>query len=147
MSKIKSVSLILIILIAAGCSSISNVERADLTDNSTRQEYVNDHPEGLHNKNIVDGEITVGMNVYEVIASWGLPNVYMISSSNDKEFWVYYIAEESINGITVYTLSFEDQMLEGWDIDIKRFSGESMGLRQGVPSGLTVENPTKIKKR
>lgn len=147
MNKNYMICLIFILLFALGCSNISTVERAELTDSDSRDKYIKEHPGGLHNDHIVNGEITVGMSVYEVLASWGFPNVYMISDSEEKEYWIYYVAESSLHGVTIYTLAFSDQVLEGWDLDLKRFSGERVVYREGVPTKLTVIEQVGIEKR
>jgi hypothetical protein len=108
-----------------GCSCTSSVERENFTAPEARQEYITEHPAGSYNENIQEGEITRGMNVYEVIASWGLPNVYMLSKTGPEEYWVYYVEDEGVSAIIIYTLAFSDDILEDWEIDMKRFTGES----------------------
>ncbi|OQX85253.1 MAG: hypothetical protein B6D63_02695 [Candidatus Latescibacteria bacterium 4484_7] len=126
--KILSLPLIVLLLgLLVGCSQISNVERANLTNPGVREDFITHHPGCSHNENIKNGEIVRGMDIYEVLASWGLPNVYITSKNNNKkEYWVYYIGVENSNSILVYTLKFNDNVLEDWDIDQKRFVEQGM---------------------
>jgi len=121
---VKPTSLLLVSLFALsvlGCACLSTTERIDTTSLESREEYINHHPEGQYNDCIRNGEITKGMNIYEVIASWGLPNVYLVSRKEPTEHWIYYIEDNDTRSVMVYTLAFRDDMLAEWDIDMKRF--------------------------
>ena len=72
------------------------------------------------------------MDIYEVIASWGLPNVYLVSKEEPKEFWIYYVQDKESKSVLIYTLTFSDIYLEGWDIDQKRFDDYRIVSDMGV---------------
>lgn len=112
---------VLLLCIALGCSSVSRTEREYFTRPEAREQYIVDHPECAYRDQIKNGEIIRGMDIYEVIASWGLPNVYLVSEDRPKEHWIYYVQEESSKSVLIYTLTFDGEYLEGWDIDQKRF--------------------------
>jgi len=112
-----------------GCSCVSTIERADLTAAASRDEYVRLHPDGLHNGCIKNGEIVRGMSAREVIASWGLPNVYIAAKTTPAEQWIFYIKDHDSLSMLIYTLGFMDDTLQAWDIEQKRFVG------QGIVSG------------
>lgn len=102
------------------------VEREELVDLCEREDYVKKHPECRFGENILSGEIVRGMEGNEVMASWGLPNVYLLSKNGPNEYWVYYVHNEDSRSILIYTLTFNDKNnLADWDIDIKRFNGGS----------------------
>ncbi len=114
----------LVLLIDLGCACSSLVERESFVDLCAREEYIELNPDCRYNENIRDGEITRGMNGHEVIASWGLPNVYMISKKQAEEYWVYYVDNSASSSVLIYTLTFNyDNVLDDWDIDMKRFVG------------------------
>ena len=116
----------LILLIDMGCACSSLVERETFVDLCAREEYVDLNPDCKYNENIRGGEITRGMNGHEVIASWGLPNVYMISRKQKEEYWVYYVDDRASSSILIYTLTFNgENVLNDWDIDMKRFVGNT----------------------
>lgn len=120
--KITGILLTVVLLGAAiGCSSISHTEREYFTRPEAREQYIIDHPNCTHSDQIRNGEIIRGMDIYEVIASWGLPNVYLVSKEQPKEYWIYYVQEEASKAVLIYTLTFGGEHLEGWDIDQKRF--------------------------
>jgi len=109
-----------------GCSCVTKVERENFVDSSFRDDYTKLNPESPFCQNIKNGEITRGMNVQEVMASWGLPNVYLVSTKKSEEYWIYYIRNELSSSILIYTLVFaDDSKLSDWDIDMKRFIDNS----------------------
>ena len=109
-----------------GCSCMTKVERENFVDSGFRDEYTKLNPESPYCENIRNGEITRGMNVQEVIASWGLPNVYLVSAKKSEEYWIYYIRNELSSSVLIYTLVFsDDSKLSDWDIDMKRFIDNS----------------------
>lgn len=113
----------------SGCTCKSTVERANLVAADAREDYVRLHPDGIFNDLIREGEITHGMSVNEVIASWGMPNVYALSRSSPSEHWIYYIRDRESLSMLIYTLTFENDTLRVWDIDQKRLTG------QGIAAG------------
>ena len=118
-----------------GCSGVSRTEREFFTRPEAREQYIADHPDCAFGEHIRNGEITRGMDIYEVIASWGLPNVYLVSKEEPKEFWIYYVQDPDSKSVLIYTLTFGDVYLEGWNIDQKRYddyrvvSGASTGKK------------------
>jgi hypothetical protein len=112
---------VVLLCTAVGCSSISQTEREYFTRPEAREQYIIDHPDCAYGDQIRNGEIIRGMDIYEVIASWGLPNVYLVSEEAPKEYWIYYVQEGVSKAVLIYTLTFAEERLEGWDIDQKRF--------------------------
>jgi len=109
-----------------GCSCVSTVERANLTPAASREEYVKLHPEGVHNDCIRNGEIVRGMSAHEVIASWGLPDVYIMTKTTPAEQWIFYIKDRDSLSMLIYTLGFADDTLRAWDVEQKRFVGQGI---------------------
>jgi hypothetical protein len=139
----KYASLLLVALLICtlvGCSCISTTERENLTKLENREKYIEKNPDGLFNDCIRNGEIKKGMNIYEVIASWGLPNVYFSSEEEPKEFWVYYVQDTDTQSILIYTLAFDKDLLDGWDIDLKRFTGQGIAYDQDMPRTLPIKS-------
>jgi hypothetical protein len=121
-----------------GCSCVSTVERINRTPVESREEYVNTHPDCAFTESIRNGEIMRGMCGPEVIASWGLPNVYAVTRSSPTEQWIYYLKDRESLTMLIYTLTFADDTLQVWDIDQKRFVGQGIistgDLEEGAPS-------------
>ena len=114
------------ILTQLGCTGRAGVEKEYFISPEARQDYVIENPEGRFNENIENGEITRGMGYKDVIASWGLPNVYLHSTKAPREFWFYYVEDVNSASVLIYTLCFEEDILGDWDIDIKRFDGQGL---------------------
>jgi hypothetical protein len=129
---------------ASGCSCVSQMERANLTTAESRERYVSSNPGSQFKLNVANGEIVRGMSINDVVASWGLPNVYVVAKEKPREHWIYYMYEESTNSILEYTLSFSADTLEDWDVDQRRLSylgtvtqidqSRFMPLQPGEPS-------------
>ncbi|MCU0639916.1 MAG: hypothetical protein MUF59_08610, partial [Candidatus Krumholzibacteria bacterium] len=130
-----------------GCSCMTKVERENFVDSSYRDEYTKLNPESPFCQNIKNGEITRGMDVQEVIASWGLPNVYLVSAKKSEEYWIYYIRNELSSSVLIYTLVFsDDSKLSDWDIDMKRFIDNSYVYNpESLKESITVDR-TKLKR-
>jgi len=133
MSATTKVIAALLVLSMVGCSGISTVERAELTNLESREHYISSHPNSAYCENIRNGEIVRGMDIYEVIASWGLPNVYLVSRKKPHENWIYYVQDLDSRSILIYTLTFNDNLLEGWDIDMKRFVDQRVVYDSDMP--------------
>ncbi|HER44039.1 MAG TPA: hypothetical protein ENO08_06230 [Candidatus Eisenbacteria bacterium] len=138
----------LLFLSMIGCSGVSTVERAELTNVESREQFVASHPGGAYCENIRNGEIVRGMDIYEVIASWGLPNVYLVSPKQPQENWIYYVGDRDSHSILIYTLTFNDNLLEDWEIDMKRFVDQRVVYDSEMPLRLptrTISTGTKRK--
>jgi hypothetical protein len=128
-----------------GCSCTSTVERANFVAPETREDYIKLHPDGPFNDLIREGEITRGMSVHEVIASWGMPHVYAVSRALPAEHWIYYIRDREALSMLIYTLTFENDTLRIWDIDQKRFTGQGIASKYEPPPDLPqpAKDPTR----
>ncbi len=114
------------LLVWSGCSCKSATERASLVASDSRDDYVDLHPDCRFGDLIREGEIARGMKVEEVIAAWGMPNVYAVSKKSPAEHWIYYIRDREALLMLIYTLTFEDDTLRVWDIDQKRFTSQGI---------------------
>lgn len=115
-----------LLVAAIGCSCVSTVERANRLPAACREDYVKLHPGCSYAESIVNGEIVRGMSSHEVIASWGLPNVYVVTRTSPTEQWIYYLRDRDALTMLIYTLTFADDTLQIWDIDQKRFVGQGI---------------------
>lgn len=130
-----------LLVVWCGCSCKSVTERASLVASESREEYVRLHPDCRFGDLIREGEITRGMNVDEVIAAWGMPDVYAVSKKSPAEHWIYYIRDREALMMLIYTLTFEDDTLSIWDIDQKRFTSQGIASYTkdrpvAVPTGI-----------
>jgi hypothetical protein len=133
MSATTKVIAALLFLFMVGCSGLSTVERAELTNLESREHFISSNPNSIFCENIRNGEIIRGMNIYEVIASWGLPNVYLVLHKRPRENWIYYVQDQDTRSILIYTLTFNDDLLEGWEIDMKRFVDQRVVYDSDIP--------------
>lgn len=132
----------LLVVVMLGCSGVRTVEQADLTKLESREHFIELNPNSSFCEHIRNGEITRGMNIYEVIASWGLPNVYLVSPKEPSENWIYYVEDPDSRSILIYTLTFMDDSLETWDIDMKRFVDQRIVFDADTPITLIPNDGT-----
>ena len=138
------IAALLVVAVMLGCSGVSTVERADLTRLESREHFIELNPNSLFCEYVRNGEIIRGMNIYEVIASWGLPNVYLVSRKDHSENWIYYVEDRDSRSILIYTLIFRENMLEAWEIDMKRFVDQRIVFDTDTPIRLIPnEGPVK----
>ncbi len=135
MRKMLYMIIVGVVISGIGCSAISTVERENLVDPQLRADYIENHPTGRFNQNIMKGEITRGMESDEVIASWGFPNVLLVDSESTSQYWVYYTKGADAGSVHIYTLNFDNSNLINWDIDIKRFTHFSLDNDIYIGSG------------
>lgn len=142
--KLPAILCVATLALFCGCSCTSTVERANLTSAEEREEYVAAHPDCPFADLIRQGEITHGMCSRDVIASWGMPNVYALSKKVPGERWIYYIRDPEATSVLIYTLIFEDDTLSTWDIDQKRFTGQGIatGPERILTSPVSVDPPS-----
>jgi hypothetical protein len=127
----------LLVVVMLGCSGVSMVEQANLTRLESREHFIELNPNSLFCESIRNGEIIRGMNIYEVIASWGLPNVYLVSQKDPSENWIYYVEDSDTRSILIYTLTFREDLLETWEIDMKRLVDQRIVYDADTPIKLT----------
>jgi hypothetical protein len=136
-----------LVMVWSGCSCKSATERADLVALEAREGYVAAHPEGAFNDLILKGEITRGMSAHDVLAAWGMPNVYALSRKSPEEHWIYYVRDPEVLSLLIYTLTFEDDTLRLWDVDQKRATGHGIAAKRERTEAPRVETADPARKR
>lgn len=101
--------------VATSCSHTPRSTRDPESLASIRAQYLQDNPDGQFNDSILRGELIKGMNVIEVLASWGLPELRSFDSKTES--WTYYLRDDLSPESRVYELTFTDRVLTGWSVD------------------------------
>lgn len=78
-----------------------------------RQEYFKTHPDGQFNEHILRSEIVPGMDLLEVLASWGHP-ISRRKPSPRQEQWFYREMDEVSKNWVEYKIVFRDNVLTDW---------------------------------
>lgn len=79
-----------------------------------REDYLRTFPDGPHNDRIRRGEIVKGMNLFEVLASWGIPDARTVSAEGNQECWVYVLLDNLSLDWIRYDYEFRDNALLDW---------------------------------
>ena len=87
------------------------------------------------------------MNTSEVMASWGMPDIYLQARNEPVEHWIFYIEDEGSRSVLVYTLTFDNDILGDWDIDMKRFVEHRVVYDPELPSESTARPQAATDKR
>ncbi len=109
------VSGVLLLLTACGASTLrrTQIDTTDLA--SLRSEYIARNPDSPYCEKVSHGEIVKGMDVFGVIASWGLPT-RRVADGSDFERWLYIDVDDVSNEQVGYHLEFEKGVLKTWDV-------------------------------
>ncbi len=115
--------LLLLVAVLASCSHHPKTLDGSESIMKGRQDYVTAHPDGLYNSHIMNGEVVKGMNLMEVLASWGLPNSRRHSESGSHEYWFFVSQDKESGMIRRYELIFQDQLLHDWNVALGNTAG------------------------
>ncbi len=80
-----------------------------------RADYLAAHPDGPFNEYIRRGEVVPGMDLIEVLASWGNP-LRRVRHGDLTEQWVYRDRDEDSHDWIEYTFLFRQGRLDSWQI-------------------------------
>ena len=79
-----------------------------------RDDYFRTFPEGPNNDHIRRGEVVKGMNLFEVLASWGIPDARVVSDEGSKERWIYVLLDDLSMDWVCYEYEFAANALIEW---------------------------------
>jgi hypothetical protein len=137
MFALRSLLAVLAIGFTASCAHVPRMQTESLQTESLRAEYLQSHPKGPHNAQIVRGEIAKGMDLMEVLASWGVPERRFARKTTSREAWIYVMRDPYNTDYMEYELVFVDRVLSTWTLD--RVTSGS-GVRAGYTSQ-TLDTP------
>ncbi|MDH3216032.1 MAG: hypothetical protein OEN01_07030 [Candidatus Krumholzibacteria bacterium] len=123
--------LVVVIAFAASCSHSPRLPRGTQEVASLRAEYLQNNPDDPFKGQILNSEVSKGMNVLQVLASWGLPNVRRGYAQGHSESWTYYAVDEHTQKLLSYELVFYKSTLSLWVMD-----GDAAGLGTLTPRDL-----------
>jgi len=95
-----------------------------------RAEYLKSNPNGEYNEFIKRGEVVKGMDVVEVLASWGHPKIRTKFTDSTEE-WTYREVDEQSKDWIDYTFTFRQGVLEEWELARHFAGGGSMNMPEG----------------
>lgn len=98
---------------AAGCATGPPSRTATPAISELREDYLKEFPDGTNNDHIRRGEVVRGMTLYEVLASWGVPDRRLVSDKG-QERWVYVLMDELSMDWVCYEYDFRNNALLDW---------------------------------
>lgn len=121
------VTLFLLLSLAMTLSCSTNLQRVDDRESSyilaLRAEYFASNPDGKFNEYIERGEIVKGMDMLEVLASWGYPAAR--KRSETTELWTYREVNEDSKDWIEFTFTFRSSVLGDWEV-ARHYGGGSL---------------------
>lgn len=117
--------LLALVLPACASSPPSRTETAAIRQ--IREEYLRVYPQGRFNDHIVRSEIVKGMSLYEVLASWGIPDERTVSTIRNRERWAYIILDDNATDWVRYEFVFAGNEMVEWETS------------RNVASGITID--------
>jgi hypothetical protein len=125
--------LIALALPACAASPPSRPETAVIRQ--IREEYFRVYPEGRYNDHIVRSEIVKGMSLYEVLASWGIPDERAVSTLRNRERWSYVILDDNAVDWVRYEFVFAGNEMIEWEASPNVASGRALdAMRESAPA-------------
>ena len=95
-------------------------------------------PEGRFNDHIQRGEIVRGMSLFEVLASWGIPDARVVAPEESRERWVYVLVDDLSLDWVRYDYVFGGNALLDWEITRNVASGASIEVPQHPSSAMSL---------
>ena len=128
--------LILVVAILA-CSQTPRMSQENETDyiRMLREEFFKTHPDGPYNEHIAKGEVVVGMDFLEVLASWGNPGSREKPAEN-VEFWMYLDEDEDSKDWVRYKFIFRKNRLDDWELTRHVAAGGILDTEQKQPQNV-----------
>jgi hypothetical protein len=118
--------------LTASCAHVPRMSNENQDTANLRAKYLREHPNSPYNQQIMRGEVTAGMDVTEVLASWGVPERRIGKPSNKQECWIYTVRDDHNENSVVYELVFVDRVLSRWIFD-RRTTGSGVLRADGPP--------------
>jgi hypothetical protein len=113
----------------AGCATAPPQRDATDSIRELRDDYFRTFPEGPNNGHIARGEVVRGMSLFEVLASWGIPDARTVSAEGDKERWIYVLQDDLSLDWIGYEYEFKGNALIDWT------------TTRNVSNGLSLDTP------
>ena len=115
-----------------GCATTppSRTETPAIRD--LRDDYFRTFPEGPNNDHIMRGEIVKGMSLFEVLASWGIPDARVVAAEGNRESWFYVLLDDLSLDWICYEYEFNGNSLVEWT------------TTRNVSNGLPLETPERV---
>jgi hypothetical protein len=105
-----------------------------------RAEFFKAYPDSPYGEKVRTGEVVAGMDMYEVLASWGNPA--RRTREHSQEQWVYFDVDEQSGDAIEYSLSFREGILENWRTRVHRQSGLAYRAdREKIDESVTPAEP------
>lgn len=114
MKAIIALLVIALVVVIASCSHAPRLARESSETAAFRAQYLESNPDSPFNRHIERGEVTRGMGVMEVLASWGVPDRRQSVTQCNVEFWTYITYDDYRNTYTSYDLVFDARTLDRW---------------------------------
>ena len=113
----------------AGCASSPPSRTETPAIRELRADYMRTFPQGRYNDHIERGEVVKGMSLFEVLASWGIPDARVVAPDENRERWMYVLMDDASMDWVRYDYLFNGNVLLDWEVT------------RNVTNGLTLDTP------
>ena len=93
-----------------------------------REDYLHAYPEGRFNDHIQRGEVVKGMSLFEVLASWGIPDGRAVKPDENRERWIYVLVDDKNLDWVRYDFVFRSNELTEWEKTTNVASGAALNM-------------------
>jgi hypothetical protein len=120
-----------LLLLTAGCasSSLQLLHEPPPYLSDLRSEYFTSNPDSPYRAQVTRGTVVTGMGPFDVLASWGHPEV-RVRATADQEKWTYLDVDNDSGDAVVYDLLFQNNILEKWQSRAVKNTGVGYNSKQ-----------------
>jgi hypothetical protein len=122
---------------ATGCATAPPARMETPAIAELRADYLKEFPDGPNNEHVRRGEIVKGMTLYEVLASWGVPDRRLVTSAG-HERWVYVMMDDLSMDWVAYEYDFRNNALVDWDTARSNTNGFSLDTETQRASAMSL---------
>jgi hypothetical protein len=122
---------------SAGCASAPPPRTETPAIAELRADYLKEFPDGPNNDHVRRGEIVKGMSLYEVLASWGVPD-RRLATDNGHERWVYVLLDDLSMDWVAYEYDFRNNALVDWSTTRSNSNGFSLDTEGAHASAMSL---------
>jgi hypothetical protein len=135
------------VFLIASCAHVPRSPDHTPEMTSIRQQYLADNPDGAYNAYIQRGEVVKGMNVVEVLASWGPPDSRHGVHGSSAETWSYEHTDDVNREFMVYELVFKSRTLARWAVSRQDTGSGTVSRRERTDVTRTEDPGDRIERR
>jgi hypothetical protein len=135
--QLASLAITTLALCAGGCATAPPSRTETPAISELRADYFKEFPNSPNNDHVRRGEIVKGMSLYEVLASWGIPD-RRLATADGHERWVYVIQDDLSMDWVAYEYDFRNNAVVDWSATRSNAKGLTLDTEDDRPGATSL---------